>query len=277
MTTTRWIGIGAGILLMLTALGLVVWQGANSTNINGVAFAQADTTATAQPAATATVQASQGITPTQTTTAPNATASTSNIGDAFWAILAGKLGVNVDDLKSKAVDSRKEMIDQAVKDGRTTQSEADSIKGKLDANGLIAPIYLGRGANGTTPSQTPNQFPGRFGRGGPFFGMRGGGFYPGIGLDGLDSVAKSLNLSSADLVKQLRDGKTLADIAKAQNVDEATVKQAIITARNAQLDREVQLGILTQDQADALKKLITVDNIDLSRKYFGFGFGMMQR
>lgn len=273
MTTTRWIGIGAGILLMLTAFGLVVWQGANSTNTSGVAFAQADATATAQPAATATIAATQAVTPTQSTTAPN----TSNIGDAFWAILAGKLGVNVDDLKSKAVESRKQMIDQAVTDGRTTQTEADSIKGKLDANGLIAPIYLGRNANGTTPSQTPNQFPGRFGRGGPFFGMRGGGFFPGIGLDGLDSVAKSLNLTSADLVKQLRDGKTLADIAKAQNVDEATVKQAIITARNAQLDREVQLGILTQDQADALKKLITVDNIDLSRKYFGFGFGMMQR
>ena len=40
----------------------------------------------------------------------------------------------------------------------------------------------------------------------------------------------ALNLKLADLTSQLRGGKTLADIGKAQHVDQAKVKQAIIDA-----------------------------------------------
>jgi urease accessory protein UreF len=90
-------------------------------------------------------------------------------------------------------------------------------------------------------------------------------------LDELDAVAKALNLTAAQLVEQLSSGKSLAEIAKAQNVDEAKVKQAIIDAANAQLDRAVQAGLMTQAQANGLKARLTPDRIDLTRVWW-WGF-----
>ena len=52
-----------------------------------------------------------------------------------------------------------------------------------------------------------------------------GGFGPVIGADKdvLDAAAKALNLSTKDLLSKLSDGKTtIADVAKAQNVERQT-------------------------------------------------------
>ncbi len=84
------------------------------------------------------------------------------------------------------------------------------------------------------------------------------------------TVAKSLNLSPADLVTQLRGGKTLADVARAQNVEQAMVKQAIIDARKAEIEHQVTGGLLTQAQANALEANLTPNNIDLTRMGFFF-------
>ena len=93
------------------------------------------------------------------------------------------------------------------------------------------------------------------------------------GVQEFEAVAKSVNLTPAQVVEQLRSGKTLADIAKAQNVDEATVKQAIVDARNAEIDQAVQFGFLTQDQGNQLKQQNTVDNVNLN-SYSWFGLRM---
>ena len=68
--------------------------------------------------------------------------------------------------------------------------------------------------NGVRPAGAP-------GMGGMKGGPRGGA---PIASDG---VAKALGLSAAELQTQLQSGKSLADIAKTQNVDIAKVKQAI--------------------------------------------------
>ena len=268
MTKTRWIGLSIGIVLILAAFGVVAWQSLALPGVQSVAFAQAAATATPAPTTS----------PQQPNTAPTVTAS--SIGDTFWAGLAGKLGVSADTLKADAVQVRKDMLDQAVKDGRATQAQVDQLKQQLDANKLIAPIYLGP-ANG---QQAPNfRGPGYGGPFGPGFrgrgngqplapGYRGPGFGFGFGTTELEAVAKVLNLSSTDLTTQLRGGKTLADIAKAQNVDQATVKQAIIDARKAAIDREVADGLITQAQATTLESRLTADNIDLTRMPFFFGF-----
>ncbi len=258
MTKTRWIGLGIGAVLILAAFGVVAWQSLALPSSTSVAAAQAAPTATPTSVLPST-------SPQQPSAAP--TVTTSSIGDAFWSGLAAKLGVSVDTLKADAVQVRKDMLDQAVKDGRITQAQADQFKQQLDANKLIAPIYIGRG-------NLPPTAPGFRGPGNgqqPLPGFRGRGFGFGFGTTELEAVAKVVNLSPSDLITQLRGGKTLADIAKAQNVDQATVKQAIIDARKAEIDREVTDGLLTQAQADSLKSRLTPDNIDLTRTPF-FGF-----
>ncbi len=257
MTRMRWFGLTFGIVMILAAFAVVVWQ--EQTLSNRVALAQG-TTPTATPVVIV-VTATPGATPTATsggaTPAPTQP-SQESIGDTFWRNFAAKLGLNPDDVKAKALETRREMLDQAVRDGRITQAQADALKQNLDANRLIAPIYIGRGRSGVVPPA---------GRGLPGFKF-GGGF----GLDALEAVAGVLNITPADLVTQLSQGRSLADIASARNVDQARVKQAIIDASTAEIDRALQFGLISQAQATALKAQLTQENIDLTRTPFFFRF-----
>lgn len=255
MNKTRWIGLGIGILLIAAAFGVVAWQTVTMTGGQNLALAQAPATPTPGP-----------VNPS---TPPKSGPTTTDIGNTFWTQLAAKLGVSLDTLKADAIQVRKDMLDQAVKDGRITQAQADQLKQKLDANGLIAPIFIGPGGGRFGPGlRGPKSgqplAPGTTPRG---VGPRGFGFRFGFGSAELEAAAKSLNLSAADLVTQLRGGKTLADVAKAQNVDQAVVKQAIIDARKAQIERELTDGLITQAQATALEANLTPDKIDLTRPF----------
>ncbi len=87
--------------------------------------------------------------------------------------------------------------------------------------------------------------------------------------DVLESVAKTLNLNPADLTTALRGGKTLADLAKSQNVATAQVQAAIANAEKAALDRAAKDGLIPQTRADALKAQIDPNKIDLTNRRFG--------
>lgn len=278
MSKARIVGLGIGVMAILAAFGIVFWQTANMSTTN-TAFAQSATaTPTAVPAA--------GTTPVPSTQ-PQQQAQ-SQIGDTFWALLATKLGVSVDELKTQAVEARKEMIDQAVTDGRATQEQGDAIKEGIDANGLIAPIQLGRTGQrpdnqpgkgqgnqpgkGQQDQQKPHNGPfGGFGHGMPGRGFGGGfgGGMLGANLDTLTAVATALKLEPQALVEQLSQGQSLADIAKAQGVDEAVVKQAIIDQMTSKIDEQLKLGLISQVQADQFKANLKPENIDLSK---GFRF-----
>lgn len=66
----------------------------------------------------------------------------------------------------------------------------------------------------------------------------------------LQAVAKKLNLSEQDLVKELRGGKSLAQVAQAHNVSRDDLKATMRTALKTTLDQAVQTGKLTQAQED---------------------------
>ncbi|HEX7593768.1 MAG TPA: hypothetical protein VF429_06315 [Anaerolineae bacterium] len=87
--------------------------------------------------------------------------------------------------------------------------------------------------------------------------------------DVLESVAKTLNLNPADLTTALRGGKTLADLAKSQNVAAAQVQAAIANAQKAALDRAAKDGLIPQARADALKANIDPSKINLTSRRFG--------
>jgi hypothetical protein len=67
------------------------------------------------------------------------------------------------------------------------------------------------------------------------------------------------------LVEQMSQGQSLADIAAAQGVDEAAVKDAIIKYFTAKIDEQLSLGLISEVQANQLKANLTPDSIDLSR------------
>jgi polyhydroxyalkanoate synthesis regulator phasin len=152
----------------------------------------------------------------------------------FRTSLAQHLGVTVDKLQQAFKDTAKEMIDQAVKNGKLTQQQADKLKQKIDsAQGKCFPLGAG------------------------ILAQRGKVMAAGAMLKvGFDAAAKALSLTSDQLRSELKSGKSIADVAQAQKVDLQTVKTAVINAEKAAIDGALKNGKLTQQQADNMKSMI---------------------
>jgi cytidylate kinase len=88
----------------------------------------------------------------------------------------------------------------------------------------------------------------------PARGPHGKGGHEGKGGPGkfmTATLATTLKLTQEELKTQLHSGKSLADVAKAQNVDIADVKTVLTSDFSAHLAEEVTSGEHTQAEADA--------------------------
>jgi hypothetical protein len=81
-------------------------------------------------------------------------------------------------------------------------------------------------------------------------GARGprGGFGPG-----LDAAAQAMNIT-ADQLRQELPGKSLADVARAHNVDPTTVANALKNAANTRIDQAAAAGRLPSEQVAQAKQ-----------------------
>lgn len=199
--------------------------------------------------------------------------SSPDIMSQYWALFvksfASNLGVDQGKLDSAFVAAINSTLDQAVKDGKITQAQADSVKSRY-AGGLSA-------SNGA---------PFGFGRG--FGGFGGFGFFGGRGVRGgqlitSTDIASALGMNVTDLNTALQSGKSIADLANTQNKDLATVKSTLLADVKTRLDSQVTAKTLTQSQADQLYQNLT-NSIDAmlnsTRPMMGGrggfpGFGMM--
>jgi uncharacterized protein (DUF433 family) len=88
-------------------------------------------------------------------------------------------------------------------------------------------------------------------------GQRQGGGPLAAGMRAtMQAVADSLGMTPQDVMQQLRQGQSLADVAAAHGVDQATLLQTISGAARTQLDQAVGSGALTRGQADALLNVL---------------------
>jgi DNA-directed RNA polymerase specialized sigma subunit len=94
--------------------------------------------------------------------------------------------------------------------------------------------------------------PGAFGPGGGKHGGMGFGILGRFGA-GFDDLAGALNTTTDQLKTDLRDGKTIKEIAEANNVDVNTVINKIVDAANKRIDEAVSNGKLTKEQGDKIK------------------------
>ncbi|MDP8975465.1 MAG: hypothetical protein M3N28_03690 [Actinomycetota bacterium] len=85
----------------------------------------------------------------------------------------------------------------------------------------------------------------------PMRGHRGGGCHKGPGLQ---AAAAALNMSVEDLRTQLRDGKTIAAVAKEKGVDVQKVIDAMVSEATQRIDQAVKDGKLTAEQAARKKE-----------------------
>ncbi|HEY0360769.1 MAG TPA: hypothetical protein VGC83_00745 [Solirubrobacteraceae bacterium] len=135
---------------------------------------------------------------------------------------------DLDGLKSAILDAAKGDLDKAVADKTLTQSQADDILNELKSHiddVVNANMRLHRD-------------------GGPKMEF---GF--GFGADSA-AAAKYLGLSESALRTKLRNGQSLADVAKAQSKDAQGLEDAIVASQKARLDQAVSDKKVTQSQAD---------------------------
>src|SRR5712692_3258296 len=120
----------------------------------------------------------QGGGPTNTPTAPTAPAAPAAC-QQYMQALAQHLGVSVDKLTQAGKDAAKDMVDQAVKDGRLTADQATAAKQRIDQaqgscgfggfgfhgfggfGGFGFPPFGGPHGSGPNGPQGPRQGPGR--------------------------------------------------------------------------------------------------------------------
>ncbi|MEP7198895.1 MAG: DUF2680 domain-containing protein [Chloroflexota bacterium] len=144
------------------------------------------------------------------------------------ADVAKTKNVDLKTLQSAIIAAEKAALDQAVKDGKITQAQADKMKAALDKH---ADQILERLSHATKNSQPQ--------------GAKHAALHTG-----LDAAAKALGMTADQLRAELKAGKSIADVAKAKNVDLQTVKNAVITAEKAAIDQALKDNKLTQAQAD---------------------------
>jgi hypothetical protein len=140
---------------------------------------------------------------------------------------AKSLGVTPSKLSAALKKAFSDRIDAAVAAGRLTKAEGEQLKQRLQSDDfpLFGPPGFGHG------------FPGAH----PFF-------------HGLDAAASYLGLTEAQLRSRVDAGKSLADIAKAENKSVDGLKAALVKDVKDKLDAAVKAGRLSKaDEQRALQ------------------------
>jgi transposase-like protein len=167
--------------------------------------------------------------------------------DAVLSDAAKRLDVQTSELRDALAKAQDAQLDAEVKAGRLTQEQADAIKERRAADGTVL---------------------GGPGPGGPGFGFRHRGLGgPGHGGPGdlMKAAAGAIGISQAKLFEELRDGKSLSEVAKAHGKSFDAVKAAVRAAVERHLDEEVAEGDITRAQADEMLSHLTEHLDDFGR------------
>lgn len=161
---------------------------------------------------------------------------------------AKQLGVSPAELTDALEQALENRIDAAVESGRLTQERADEMKERLESGEF--PLFPGRG-----------------------FGHHGQRHGPA-----LDTAAAYLGLTEAELRDALREGTTLAGIARDEGKSVDRLVAALVAAAQERLDQAVEHGTLTKERRDELaagleERLTAVVNAERPafRGHRGFG------
>jgi hypothetical protein len=177
-----------------------------------------------RPSPLATVSKALGITEAELKTELEAGKSVSDVATAK--------NIDLATVKAALVAEAKAHVDAAVAAGKHTAAEGATKLAEMTSR--IDTMLTTAGL----PARGPHGMGGHKGKGGP------GKFMSA-------TLATTLKLTQEELKTQLHSGKSLADVAKTQNVDIAEVKTVLTSEFTAHLAEEVTSGKHTQAEADA--------------------------
>lgn len=166
-----------------------------------------------------------------------AASGSSDPASDFLGDVAKRLGISQEKLEDALKDATIARIDEAVAAGDITKEEGDALKERVRAGDVPAILPSLRG---------PGPELGPFGRD----GVIGPGRFAGTDLP--DTAADYLGMTEAAVREALRDGKSLADLAKDKGKSVDGLKSALRGELRRAADRAVDDGVLTKQQADRL-------------------------
>jgi urease gamma subunit len=145
---------------------------------------------------------------------------------------AERLGVEPSELRDALGDAEDAQLEADVRAGNLTREQADAIKERRRESGMVLggpkPLLAGPGLAFRLPHLA----------GGP--------------IELLETTAEALGISRDELADRLRDGKTLEEIAKAEGNSLDDVRKAVEADLKERLDKAVDEGDLTREQADRM-------------------------
>jgi hypothetical protein len=198
-----------------------------------------------------------------------------NARQAFLNDVAKRLSVTPQQLNAALGGAVGDQLSAAVAAGKLTQAEANAIKQRLQQGDEVP---LGGLLMPRLPGGKLFFFGGGSGPPSLFHGPSGGPpmLFHGPVSGGLDTAAKYLGLTPAQLRAQLEAGKSLAQIAKARGKSVSGLKSAMLGAARSGLDQAVKDKVITSAQEQRILSRLTsrLDNLvnrapELGRR-FGF-------
>lgn len=158
---------------------------------------------------------------------PQAGPAKANLFQDFIGKFAANLGVDQDKVVAALDATKKQMLDEAVQQGRITQEQADKIAARTNEN----PGWFG-GFNGKKHDRKPG------------FKEHGRNFN--------DDMAKALGLTPDQLKSEFQSGKKLPQIIADQGLTPEQFHQKMLEIKKEALAKAVSEGKLTQEQADKI-------------------------
>ena len=179
----------------------------------------------------------------------------------FLGDVAERLGISEGKLEDAIEDATIARIDADVAAGKITKEEGEALKERVRSGEWPAIVPGFRGADAWLGPAQPLER----------------GFLPGLpGTDPLATAADYLGMEAADVREALRDGKSLADLARDKGKSVEGLKNALLDAVREDADQAVEDGLLTKEQADRLAEKLSaaVDEIvETGPPLLKFGFG----
>jgi hypothetical protein len=150
-----------------------------------------------------------------------------NFREKVNAAVADILGISVEEYDSAVDQAQEQVVGEALAEGWLTEDQAERMQERMDQG------FGGRGMDK--------------GLMGPHMGFKGRG---GTSLVG--AAADELDMSVQDLLAELQDGKSIADVANEKGVDAQAIADAYLTQLEEHLTQAVEDGKITQKLADSM-------------------------
>ncbi len=166
----------------------------------------------------------------------------------FLNHIAQNLGVTLEQLKAAIKNAELQVIDDLVQEGTLTPEQGQAAKDKINSGqGIAIGKILGQRR------------------------AKAGARLAAIRAGIVKSAAGAIGIDPKDLVKELKGGKSIADVADEHGVSLDTVKSRITSDAKTKLDQAVVGGKIDQAKADELLKKFSDRLDDILNKKKGAG------